>query len=89
MYEMLTGRRAFEAESTLSTLMAVIGREPRALRTLVQDIPAQMETIVARCLRKDPAARYQNPAELKAALDKTGSVPVDVDPVTAFGEIVR
>jgi hypothetical protein len=29
------------------------------------------------------------PADLKAALDKTGSVPVDVDPVTSFGETVR
>ena len=29
------------------------------------------------------------PGELKAALDKTGSVPVDIDPITAFGENVR
>jgi hypothetical protein len=29
------------------------------------------------------------PADLKAALDKTTSVPVDVDPITAFGETVR
>src|SRR6266478_4897618 len=86
LYEMLTGRRAFEAATTLSTLMAVVGLEPKALRTIVRDIPPEMETIVARCLRKDPAARFQNPSDLKNALEAVGGKPAAQHNAAPAGE---
>jgi serine/threonine protein kinase len=63
LYELLSGRRAFEGHSFLETLNAVVYREPRPLQS-----PAA--NIVKRCLAKDPAQRFQSAVELKAALDQ-------------------
>jgi len=63
LYELLSGRRAFEGRSFLETLNAVVYREPAPLQSPAADI-------VKRCLAKDPAQRFQSAAELKAALDQ-------------------
>jgi serine/threonine protein kinase len=55
LYEMLTGSRAFPGDTTGSTLAAVIKVDPKSPRQLASDIPADLERIVLRCLRKDPA----------------------------------
>ena len=68
MYEMLTGRRAFHADTQLSTLTAVMHDDPKPLRAVVEDIPPEMERIIARTMRKDPAWRFQSAADLKVAL---------------------
>jgi serine/threonine protein kinase/Tol biopolymer transport system component len=68
LYEMLTGRRAFQAETQLATLTAVMRDDPKPLRALVEDISPEMERIVARAMRKDPAWRFQTAADLKVAL---------------------
>jgi len=51
LYEMLTGRRAFEGGSTISTLSAVLREEPPPLRELAVDVPPEIERVVSRCLR--------------------------------------
>jgi eukaryotic-like serine/threonine-protein kinase len=68
LYEMLSGHRAFEGETEISILIAVIRNEPPALRTISPAIPAELEQIVTRCLHKDPAWRFQTSADLKVAL---------------------
>jgi serine/threonine protein kinase len=68
LYEVLTGRRAFHGETQLSTLTAVMRDDPKPMRTVVGNIPPEMDRIVARCLRKDPAWRFQTAADLKVAL---------------------
>jgi Tol biopolymer transport system component/predicted Ser/Thr protein kinase len=65
LYEMLTGRRAFHGDSKLSTLSAILKEEPDALPT---DVPRDLEKIIVRCLRKDPARRFQHADDLKLAL---------------------
>ena len=64
LYEMLTGRRAFEGQSSAALLSSVMRDEPKPLNELKRDLPAEVRRIVTHCLRKDPAARYASGAEL-------------------------
>jgi formylglycine-generating enzyme required for sulfatase activity/dienelactone hydrolase len=68
LYEMLTGRRAFEGKSSAALLAAVLRDEPKPLSELKRDVPPELRQIVSRCLKKDPAARYANGSELARAL---------------------
>ncbi len=68
LYEMLTGRRAFKGESALSTLTAILRDNVPAITQFSPGVPLRLEDIVRRCLAKDPAARWQNMAEIRAAL---------------------
>jgi len=70
LYEMLTGRPAFHRENRLATLAAILNREPQPLAEAVEDVPPDLERILTRCLRKDPARRFQNMADLKIALQE-------------------
>ena len=65
LYEMLSGRRAFEGESAISTMAAVLHKEPRRL-----DTPPALERVVVRCLEKQAARRFQTMLELREALGK-------------------
>jgi serine/threonine protein kinase/dienelactone hydrolase len=67
-YEMLTGKRAFQAQSTAALLSAVMRDDPRPLSEIRRDIPAEVRRIVTRCMKKDPAARYSSGAELAQEL---------------------
>jgi eukaryotic-like serine/threonine-protein kinase len=64
LYEMLSGRRAFAGKSSAALLAAVLRDEPKPLSELKRDVPPELRQIVSRCLKKDPAARYANGAEL-------------------------
>ena len=68
LYEMLTGRRAFQGDNHMSTMAAVLHTEPKSLAELDPRIPRELERIVVRCLKKDPGRRFQNIADLKVAL---------------------
>ena len=70
LYEMLTGRRAFQGENTLSTLSAILRDDPKPIRQLVDEIPRDAEKLIARCLRKDLRRRYQHMDDLKVALEE-------------------
>ena len=67
LYEMLTGRWAFTGETKLAILAAILNQEPPALGV---EAPPELERILVRCLRKDPARRFQNMADLKVALQE-------------------
>jgi len=70
LYEMLTGHRAFQRDSRTATLAAVLREEPKAIGELNPAVPRELEKLVARCLRKDPARRAQHMADLKLALEE-------------------
>jgi eukaryotic-like serine/threonine-protein kinase len=70
LYEMITGRRAFPGDSVASTLAAVLTKEPEPPSLLVEGVPHDLERIMLRCLRKDPARRFQFMADLKVELDE-------------------
>ncbi len=67
LFEMITGHRAFEKESNLSTLAAVLTQNPGPLPAA---IPRELVTVVARCLRKDAARRFQTMADVKLELEE-------------------
>ncbi len=68
-YEMLSGQRAFRADSTPGTLAAVINLDPPALATVTEDLPQPVERLVSRCLRRDLARRAQHASDVKIALE--------------------
>ncbi len=68
LYEMLTGQRAFQRESRMKTLAAVLNDDPRPASDINEAIPAEAERLLARCLRKDPQRRWQTISDLKVAL---------------------
>jgi len=70
LYEMLTGRRPFMGDTKLSTLAAIVNQEPRPAKQLVEGLPPELDRVLARCLRKDPARRFQTMADLKVALEE-------------------
>lgn len=67
LYELLTGERAFHGETKLSTMSAVVEKDPAPLGA---GIPLPVERMVMRCLRKDPARRWQNMADLQMSLEE-------------------
>ncbi len=69
LYEMLSGRRAFEGKSQASLIAAILEREPPPLTELVPLAPALLDHLVKRCLAKDPDARWQSALDLKAQLE--------------------
>jgi len=70
LYEMVTGRRAFQGDSKLSTLTAILREEPASASQIVQGLPRELERVIARCLRKSPERRFQTMPDLKVALEE-------------------
>lgn len=68
LYELLTGHPAFNAPSLMELGAAILGDEPVPAGVLVRAIGPDLDSIIMRCLQKRPEARYQNVAELAAAL---------------------
>ena len=56
---MLTGVRAFQRESALATLSAILHQEPPPIHELIDGVPRELATLIVRCLRKDPRRRIQ------------------------------
>jgi serine/threonine protein kinase len=69
LYELVTGRRAFDGDSRMSTLAAILTREVEAPSRIVPGLSRDLEKLILRCLRKDPDRRWQSMADLKVALE--------------------
>jgi len=70
LYEMVTGQRAFQGDSKMSILAAVLNREPKPASEISTALPQDLGKIITRCLRKDPNRRFQHMADLKVALEE-------------------
>jgi serine/threonine-protein kinase len=68
LYELLSGRAAFDAPSITEVSARILEQEPTPLRSLRPDVPSELEAIIKRCLEKDADRRFQNVAELALAL---------------------
>jgi eukaryotic-like serine/threonine-protein kinase len=70
LYEMISGQKAFEGESKVSTLAAILKQEPKPISQWVADVPPDLEKIINRCLRKDPGRRFQHMGDVKVELEE-------------------
>ena len=70
LYEMATGQRAFAGGSKLSSLSAVLYKDPQPASQAVAEVPPELDRIIARCLKKDPERRWQTMADVKVALEE-------------------
>ena len=68
LFEMLTGRRAFEGEGIADTLARILEREPD-WTALPSDTPASIRALLHRCLRKDPQKRLRDIADARLEID--------------------
>ena len=68
LYEMLAGRRAFEGETPVETLHAILKKEPQPLAETGQSRSPSVERIVAHCLEKSRSDRFQSARDLAFAL---------------------
>ena len=64
LYEMLTGRRAFQAPSGVETLSAILNREPLGLGDASGTLQPGLESLLRHCLEKSPDARFQSARDL-------------------------
>jgi serine/threonine protein kinase len=69
MYELLSGRRAFERASAADTLSAILKEDPAPLSGADLAVPPALDRVIQRCLEKDPAERFQSARDLAFALD--------------------
>jgi hypothetical protein len=67
---MITGRRAFQGTSRISTLAAVVEKDPEPLSKVTSSAPPELERLIARCLRKDINRRSQHMSDVKLALEE-------------------
>jgi Tol biopolymer transport system component len=85
LYEMVTGKKAFEGKSQASLIGAIMKAEPRPISHVQPMTPAILDHLVARCLAKDPEERWQDAHSLMIQLQWIGRsrTMTGVSPATA------
>jgi eukaryotic-like serine/threonine-protein kinase len=73
LYEMLTGKRAFEGRTQLSVASSILEKEPEAISVVKPVTPPTLERAIQRCLQKNPEDRWQSAKDLALELKWIGS----------------
>src|SRR5665213_225697 len=74
LYEMLTGKRAFDGASTASVIAGILEREPPSINDVA---PSSLDWAMRLCLAKDPDERWQSARDLRAALERVTVTEID------------
>ena len=69
LYEILTGRRAFQRDTNAETMTAVLREEPSELSGTGRNIPPALDRVVRHCLEKKPEQRFQSASDIAFALE--------------------
>jgi eukaryotic-like serine/threonine-protein kinase len=90
LYEILTGRPPFRADSDVDTILQVISDEPLSPSRMRPKLPSDLETICLKCLRKEPQRRYESASALADDLARfqTG-LPIKARPVREWEVLLR
>jgi hypothetical protein len=86
LYEMLTGRRAFQASSQASLIGAILHTEPPPLSSLLPVTPPALDRLIRKCIAKDPDNRWHNARDIAGELQwiaETGAQAGEPAPVIA------
>jgi Tol biopolymer transport system component/predicted Ser/Thr protein kinase len=73
LYEMLTGKRAFDGKTSASVIAAIMERPAPSVANIA---PAALDRALNRCLEKDPERRWQSARDLKAVLEEIAPEPM-------------
>jgi len=92
LYEASTGRRPFDSRISTGLISDILNKSPEPLRQQNPNLSLGFESIVMRCLAKEPRHRYQNAGEVRVALDSVrgsaGMVPAKMQSVKSRSLIV-
>src|SRR3984957_12582266 len=77
LYEMITGRRAFEGKSQLSVFSAILEKDPEPITATQPLVPPLLDRVVRACLAKDPADRFQSAHDVVMDLRWVAESPTD------------
>jgi Tol biopolymer transport system component len=91
VYEMATGRKAFEGGSQASLIAAIMGKDPPPILALAPTAPPGLDRIVRRCLAKDPDDRWQSSRDLAHELRwiADGAAGAASDPAASVSGVTR
>ena len=89
LFELMTGRRAFDRDSRVETLNAVLHDDVPALGDAAANVPVALDRIVRRCLDKDPDARFQSARDLAFALDTVAELAAPTSTAVALPPVRR
>jgi serine/threonine-protein kinase len=80
LFELLCGRRPFEAQGLAALIRQHVAEPPPRPRDLQPGLPAAIEAVLLRALEKDPDRRFASAAEMAEALASAASVPAETVP---------
>ena len=83
VYEMVTGRKAFEGKSQASLIGAILKDDPPAVTELQPVSPRTLDRVVKKCLSKDPEDRWQSARDLRDGLNWIGDSRTEIDEAAA------
>jgi serine/threonine protein kinase len=70
LYEMATGRQPFTGNTSAIIFDAILNKPPTSAVRFNSDLPAQLESVISKCLEKERSLRYQTAADLRADLQR-------------------
>jgi serine/threonine-protein kinase len=75
LYEMLTGKLPFTADTPVAVLLKHMSDSPPSIRTHVPDLPVALEQVLHRALAKEPQDRFPSGTALVQAVEKAWGLP--------------
>ena len=89
LYELATGRHPFHRPDApeFQTIRAIQFAEPPNLREIVPDLPVELESVILRCLEKQPSARFSSAADVREGL-RTVMKALQLDSVGMPGDSI-
>jgi len=88
LYEMVSGKRAFQRDTAAETMTAILKEDPPELDATLHPVAPGLERIVRRCLEKQPEQRFQSAKDLAFALDALSGTS-SAKTIAAAGEAER